>query len=215
MRKVTAAEMREIDRCAIQEFGIPGVVLMENAGRGAATVALDMLKGADNPKAAVVCGQGNNGGDGYVIARHLHNAGISVVVRIVAPREKIAGDALINLSIIEKMKLDVQFISADSLDFSDATIIVDALLGTGLSGAVREPYLTAIRKINAAAKPVLAVDIPSGLNSDTGEVLGECVRAARTVTFALPKIGFTIKAGPAVAGPVTVVDIGVPRELFL
>lgn len=213
-RAVTAAEMREIDRRAIEDYGIPGVALMENAGRGAAHTALQMLGPKRLARVAIVCGSGNNGGDGYVIARHLHNAGHAVTVWLLAPRDRITGDAAINLHIIEKMRLDIRPALPGQLTFGDADLIVDAMLGTGLSGEVREPFASAIDAINAAGKPVLAVDIPSGLNSDTGEVLGRCIRATRTATFALPKLGFARAAGPQMTGPVDVVDIGIPRKLL-
>ncbi len=214
MRHATREEIREADRVAIEEYGVPGVVLMENAGRGAAQVALEMLGGKAGARAAIVCGSGNNGGDGFVVARHLHNAGVAVVVHLLCPRDKIAGDALVNLTIIEKMALDVRETTAARLDLSGADLVVDALLGTGLSGEVREPYLSAIRAVNIAGRPVLAIDIPSGLDANTGAVLGECVRATRTATFALPKVGFTRGSGPQVTGPVTVIDIGMPKEVL-
>jgi hydroxyethylthiazole kinase-like uncharacterized protein yjeF len=214
MRHATREQIREVDRTAIEEYGMPGVILMENAGRGATEVALEMLAGKENAHAAVVCGRGNNGGDGFVIARHLHNRGVGVTVFLLAPREKIGGDALINLQIAEKMGLDIRDAQPTDLDFSGCDLVVDAMLGTGLAGDVREPFLAAIKAVNAAGRPVLAVDIPSGLDADTGEILGDCVRAARTATFALPKVGFTRAAGPEMTGDVTVVDIGVPREIL-
>ena len=231
MRHATREEIREVDRIAIEDYAMPGVILMENAGRGAAEVAMQMLEPEDTccsrsasaerapgtcrrPHVAIVCGRGNNGGDGFVVARHLDNRGIGVTVHLLAPRDKIGGDALVNLQIAEKMKLDIRDARPDELDFAESGLIVDAILGTGLSGEVREPFRAAIDAINAAGKPVLAIDIPSGLDANTGEILGDCVRATRTATFALPKIGFTRGSGPATCGDVTVVDIGVPREIL-
>ncbi len=231
MRHVTREEVREVDRAAIDDYGMPGAILMENAGRGATDVALDMLGSGDTSRSrsasadrasgacppahvAIVCGRGNNGGDGYVVARHLHNRGIASTVHLLAPRDKIGGDALINLEIIERMTLDIRRSEPGDLDFSPADLIVDAMLGTGLAGEVREPYLSAINAINDAGKPVLGIDIPSGLDANTGAILGNCVRATRTATFALPKIGFTRESGPDVTGEVTVIDIGVPREIL-
>jgi len=214
MRNVTREEIREVDGIAIEDYAMPGVILMENAGRGATQMALEMLGDIEHPRVAIVCGRGNNGGDGFVVARHLHNRGVGVTVHLLAPREKIGGDALVNLRIAEKMKLDIRDAAAGELDFAESGLIVDAILGTGLSGEVREPFRAAIRAINAAGKPVLAIDIPSGLDANTGEILGDCVRATRTATFALPKIGFRRNSGPAMCGDVTVVDIGVPREIL-
>ena len=218
MRHATREEVREVDRIAMEEYAMPGVILMENAGRGAADVAMQMLESGGTrgprPHAAIVCGRGNNGGDGFVIARHLHNRGVGVTVHLLAPRDKIGGDALINLQIAEKMKLDIRQSTPDDLDFSGCDLIIDAMLGTGLSGEVREPFRAAIGAVNAARKPVLAVDIPSGLDANTGGILGDCVRATRTATFALPTIGFTLRSGPEMTGEVAVVDIGVPREIL-
>lgn len=214
MRYATSKEIREADRVAIEEYGVPGVVLMENAGRGAAVVALEMLGGKRGARVAIVCGSGNNGGDGFVVARYLHNADVSVTVYLLCPRAKITGDALTNLGIIEKMAIDIRETPFALLDLSDTDLVVDALLGTGLSGDVREPFLSAIRAINASGKPVLAIDIPSGLDANTGAVLGECVRATRTATFALPKVGFTRGSGPQMSGVVTVIDIGMPKKVL-
>jgi len=214
MRHATREEIREIDRAAIGRYGMPGVILMENAGRGAADCALDMLGGKANPHVAIVCGRGNNGGDGFVIARHLHNRGVGVTIWLLAPRDEIQGDARVNLDIVTAMKLDIREARPDALDFAQSDLVVDAILGTGLSGEVREPLRTAIRLVNRSGKAVLAVDIPSGLDANTGRILGECVRADRTATFALPKIGFTRECGPQQVGEVTVIDIGVPRELL-
>ncbi len=214
VRYLTREEMRAADRKAIEDYGMPGVILMENAGRGAAHCALEMLVEGRRARVSVVCGPGNNGGDGFVVARHLHNAGVSVAVRLLAPREKTTGDALVNLQIAEKMRLDIRHVEPAELDFSEADLVVDAMLGTGLSGEVREPFAAAIRAINAAGKPVLAIDIPSGLDANTGRVLGGCVHATRTATFAAPKVGFIRNSGPEMAGEVTVVDIGMPRSIL-
>ena len=217
---LSVAAMREADRRAIEEFGIPGVVLMENAGRGAADVALEMLKGAANPSAVIVAGRGNNGGDGFVIARHLANAGVSVKVRVLARFDDISGDARVNLEIVRRMRLDVREIAFPnssrelSAELTGATLVVDAMLGTGTKGAIREPYLSAIDLVNRAGRPVLAVDVPSGLNADSGEPLGACVIAAHTVTFAAPKTGMLNPAAARYLGTLTVVDIGLPRELL-
>lgn len=218
----TREQMRELDRRAIEEYGVPGVVLMENAGRGAAQVALEMLGDPFLRMAVIFCGKGNNGGDGFVIARHLHNAGVGV--RLVLAFDPSGcdpdSDAGVNLRIAERMGLRFTiavekygFLQAASFA-KEADIVIDALLGTGLSGEVREPYLSLIRLINAEEKPVLAVDIPSGIDANTGCVLRAAVRATRTATFAGPKVGFTLADGPAHTGPVDVVDIGMPRELL-
>jgi NAD(P)H-hydrate epimerase len=194
---------------------------MENAGRGAAEVAAAMLGDPAGRKVVVFCGKGNNGGDGFVVGRHLHNRGAKVEFILACRPEEIGrrSDAGINLGIVEKMRLHLHVaagapgaLEAVALEKS-ADLLVDALLGTGLAGDVRDPYLDLIRLLNAADKPILAIDIPSGLDADTGRVLRAAVRAARTATFVLPKTGFDLAEGPAHTGLVTVVDIGVPKEL--
>ena len=217
---VTVARMREADRRAIEEYGIPGVVLMENAGRGAAGVALEMLIEAGAQTALVLAGRGNNGGDGYVIARHLANAGVEVRVRVLAALDDITGDARVNLNVIRKMGLDVREMhlpdERDTLaaELNAAGLVVDAMLGTGTRGDIREPFLTAVKLVNDAARPVLAVDIPSGLNGDTGPGEGPAVVARRTVTFAAAKVGLLGPDARPFVGRLTVVDIGIPRELL-
>ena len=212
--------MREADRRAIEEIGIPGVVLMENAGRGAAQVALAMLEGVHRPNVVILAGRGNNGGDGYVIARHLANAGAHVHVRLLAKFDDVKGDAETNLRIIRNMKLDVREIDlaagADSLagELKDAHLIVDAMLGTGAKGEIREPFASAIEAVNASGRHVLALDIPSGLHGDTGKPLGHCVVAQRTATFAAAKQGLLEESARPYAGEINVVDIGMPRELL-
>jgi len=220
-KRCTREQVRELDRRATQDYGIPSVVLMENAGRGAALVAAEMLGKTGGKSVVIFCGKGNNGGDGYVVARHLRNLGAGVEVVVACPPEEIESesDAGVNLCIIRKMGLPLHIASDENGQFlagdlaKKADLIVDALLGTGLSGEVREPYLSLIRLINAADKPVLSIDIPSGLDANTGNVLRAAVRATRTATFVLPKVGFDVAEGPAHVGCVTVVDIGVPKEL--
>ncbi|HYV36542.1 MAG TPA: NAD(P)H-hydrate epimerase [Gemmataceae bacterium] len=212
---LTRAQVREIDRRAIEEFGVPGVVLMENAGRGAAEILLSL--GVKGP-VVICCGKGNNGGDGFVIARHLDNRGIPVQVLLFAKPEDLTGDAAINYRIIERCGMPL-LIQPDSLKLqallASTDWIVDALLGTGLSGVVRGPIESVIRSINASAKPVLAVDIPSGLDCDSGQSLGTTIRATHTVTFVAEKVGFANPMAKEYLGQVHVVDIGAPRNAFV
>jgi len=220
MRALTVAQMREADRRAIEEFGIPGAVLMENAGQGAAGVALEMLADAAAARALVLAGRGNNGGDGYVIARHLSTRGIDVRVRLLAAFDDILGDARVHLDVLRRMKLDVREMQLPkeretlASELKWCGLVVDAMLGTGTRGEVREPFRTAIELVNASGLAVLAVDIPSGLNGDTGECEGPCVIAQRTATFAAPKLGMLRPSARAFVGKITVVDIGMPRELL-
>src|SRR5262245_25447385 len=187
---LTRAQVREIDRRAIEEYGVPGVVLMENAGRGAAEVLLSL--GVGGP-AVICCGKGNNGGDGLVIARHLDNRGVGVRVLLFARPDELTGDAAANYRIIERSGLPIVIepdLGTLLAERSAATWVVDALFGTGLTGAVRPPFNGIIAAINGSGRPVLAVDIPSGLDCDTGLSPGPTVRAAHTVTFVAEKVGF-------------------------
>jgi NAD(P)H-hydrate epimerase len=208
-------EVRAIDRRAIDEFGVPGVVLMENAGRGAAELLLSLgVSGL-----VVICaGKGNNGGDGFVIARHLDNAGHSVRVFLFGRPADLTGDAAINYQIIARsglaITIDAEKVFDDAVlrsEFATAAWIVDALFGTGLTGPVRSPFDQVIAATNISGKRVLAVDIPSGLDCDTGQPLGPCVRATHTVTFVAQKKGFANPAAKEWLGQVHVVGIGAPR----
>jgi NAD(P)H-hydrate epimerase len=205
-------EVRAVDRRAIEEFGVPGVVLMENAGRGSAELLLSL--GIHGP-VAICCGGGNNGGDGFVIARHLHNKRVPVRVLLFARPEELAGDAAINYHIIARLGLPVAVyagpqVDADKLrrELALAEWVVDALFGTGLTGPVRAPFDAVIDAINAASARVLAIDIPSGLDCDTGEPLGPTVRAKHTITFVAQKKGFANPAAQPWLGQVHVADIG-------
>lgn len=230
-RPFTREEMRDLDRKAMVDYLIPGIILMENAGRNVAGEAVSMLRHAHQlqtesipgtRKVAVLCGKGNNGGDGYVIARHLHNSGVSVKVFVVANISDILkeGDAAVNLQILLKMKIPVQelpdiaAVKNLAKELRGYDVIIDALFGTGLSGEVREPFRTLIDAVNDSRKPIISVDIPSGLDANTGEVLGAAVKATKTVTFAVSKKGFYLNEGPAHTGEVVVTDISIPWELI-
>lgn len=214
-------EVRAFDKWAINTLGIPGVVLMENAGRSCAELIRDELTGVTNPNVCIFCGTGNNGGDGYVIARHLLNSGFNVVVVICGNRDKIRGDARTNLEILERMGQPIEQLDLDEADVPrrvaalarGADMLVDALFGTGLSGPLRGKYRELIDSINSQGCPILAVDIPSGLDCDTGESLGAAVKATCTVTFVAVKKGFTV-APSAVryTGEIFVASVGVEPE---
>lgn len=214
---LTRTQVRAVDQIAIDRFGIPGIVLMENAGRGAADWLLELGCGE---RIAILCGAGNNGGDGFVIARHLANRGRQVSILLIVPPEKIRGDAAVNLRIVQAMQLPLEVLdpvanpATLTARLSNADWIVDALLGTGATGSVREPYATTIRLMNASGKPILAVDLPSGLDADTGEPSGACVRASATATFVARKPGFDRPAAAEFLGQVRVIDIGVPQAVI-
>jgi len=211
-------EVRTFDSWAINTLGIPGVVLMENAGRSCAELIKEKLAGVAKPKVCIFCGTGNNGGDGYVIARHLLNSGFSVTVAICGDRNKIKGDAKINLDILERLGQPIEQLNLKSGDIAGrvkaftagADMLVDALFGTGLSGQLSDEYKQLIESINGRNCPVLAVDIPSGLDCDTGEPLGAAIRADYTVTFVAVKKGFTSEStAPQYTGEIFVASIGV------
>lgn len=223
---LTRAQAREVDRRAIEELGIPGVVLMENAGIHAADVVTGMLEARGGEAVAVVCGGGNNGGDGYVIARHLFNAGRRVIVLSAADPAGITGDAATNHGVCQAMGVPVLRIDDErSLDehggkLASADVVVDALLGTGFVAerGLRGHAASVVSAINAASagEPgplVLAVDVPSGLDCDTGEVAEPTVRADATVTFVAPKRGFAAEPAQACLGQLFVVGIGTPPGL--
>ena len=204
--------VRAVDRAAITEFGIPGIVLMENAARALAVEARVML--ADTVGSVViVCGSGNNGGDGWALARHLHNTGSDVKIAPLAePRE--GGDAAVNCRICRAMSLAEVAIDDLPTHLAACDLIVDAIFGTGLDRAVTGTAAAVIERINQSARPVLAVDVPSGLDCDTGQPLGTAVRAMRTVTFVARKPGMDVVTAKAYTGRVVVGDIGAPVELL-
>jgi NAD(P)H-hydrate epimerase len=193
-----------------------GLVLMENAGRGTADLLL-RLRGTG--PVCICCGKGNNGGDGLVIARHLEAAGVDVHVLLFADPDALVGDAATNLAILQAAATALTTV-AGTIDgtarkvLEGAEWIVDALLGTGVQGAVRDPYSGVIAAINEAPGSVLAVDLPSGLDCDTGTPLGTCIQADQTVTFVARKAGFDCAGAEDWTGPVTVLPIGVPRQLL-
>jgi NAD(P)H-hydrate epimerase len=215
-------EVRELDRRAIQGFGVPGLVLMENAGRGCAELLMKL-----NPErklVAILCGPGNNGGDGFVIARHLDNHGWPVIVQVFAKHNRTAGDSDINFDILYTSGIAFDQYHPEQFDpahrsmvlrraIEPAGWIVDALFGNGLTRALAPPFDDLVGIVNSSGKPVLAVDLPSGLDCDSGEPLGTAVRAAHTATFVARKKGFLNPASNAWTGEVHVINIAAPRVL--
>ena len=218
VRPLSRDEVRGIDARAAGEFGVPTLVLMENAGRGAAELLRAEL--APGSRVLILCGPGNNGGDGGVVARHLDAWGVPVrVVWFVAPKN-LRGDAAVQFQILERSRIDQSHCIDDSGDpalddlFAKADWVVDGLLGTGLTRAVEGTLRAAIEAINRSGRPVLALDLPSGLDADRGLPLGTAVHATITATFVAPKLGFSSPGASAYLGTVKVVDIGVPRALL-
>jgi hydroxyethylthiazole kinase-like uncharacterized protein yjeF len=213
---MTRQQVRNIDDWAINTIGLPGVVLMENAGKSCSDMITQILKNKTHPRVSIFCGTGNNGGDGFVIARHLLNAGFKVSLAICGDRSKIKGDAKINLDVLEKLGF-----VADTMDFNadiwqqvanftaDSDMIVDAVFGTGLAGKLSDEYCRLFDSINQLKIPVLGVDIPSGLDCDTGLPLGSCVKADYTITFVAVKKGFTYQHAGDYTGKIFVASIGI------
>jgi len=218
---LTCQQIRALDKLAIEQVGIPGIVLMENAGRGIAEFVYGALVNPQADRVTILCGPGNNGGDGFVVARHLHNAGVPVDVVLAVPPEKSTGDAGTNLAILQRMKVDlIRAYEPDGLDVAKEAVrrsraIIDALLGTGSTGSPRGVMAALIELANATPQARrIAIDLPSGLDAERGEIHEPCFRADATVTMVAPKAGFLTPPGRAVVGRIVVVDIGVPRELI-
>ncbi|MEZ6195214.1 MAG: NAD(P)H-hydrate epimerase [Planctomycetota bacterium] len=216
-----AEETRDRDRRATAEFGIPGLLLMENAGRGAAELAESLAASGLRDGFWVLAGPGNNGGDAYVAARHLANRGHAVVVSRLAGREGYAKapDAALNLGILERWGVALHDDRDTSVGQRRAALpfrrplLVDGLLGTGLRGAVRAPIADWIRDLRALELPALSLDLPSGLDADDGSVHGVALPALATATFGAPKPGLLLGEGPALAGQTAVIDISWPPAL--
>lgn len=217
-RVLTAEEMQAADHHAIATMGIPGLALMENAGRHVAVFAAEMA--GPGARVAIVCGRGNNGGDGLVAARHLAGWGRRVEIVLVARPDALSGDAAVHFAVARAMGVPVR-VAADTEAFAHLPppgtfdLVVDGLLGTGLRGDVRGAALEAIAWINGHGRPVLAIDIPSGLCADQGRPLGTAVRATRTVTFAASKLGQWLYPGPDHVGELIIADIGIPEAALV
>jgi len=223
--RLTRQQVREVDRLTIEVYGIPGVVLMENAGINASAAVLDVIVddlGLHPTEATVsiICGGGNNGGDGYVMARQLHVWGVAVTVFAVRPLAELRGDAGINAAICDRMKLKILDVSeSEGIDhaktlWAESDVMVDALLGTRFHGQVRAKEASVIEAMNGCERPiVVAVDVPSGLDCDTGEPSNATVRADVTITFVAAKVGFDRETALPWVGKVLEADIGIPLSL--
>jgi NAD(P)H-hydrate epimerase len=220
LKVATAKEMQRIDRVTINKYGIAGTVLMERAGLAVVRRIneLYLTDGRGLSTVIILCGGGNNGGDGLVIARILHNQGRDVRVYLTAKPAALKGDGKINYHAAKKFGVAIyptkNFLAGHLSPIIRHSLIVDALLGTGLSKEVRSPLSDVIRKVNRASSPVISVDIPSGISSDTGQMMGSAVKADSTVTFGLPKRGHLLYPGAEYAGELFVEDIGFPKGLL-
>ncbi|MHC4124786.1 MAG: NAD(P)H-hydrate epimerase [Planctomycetota bacterium] len=215
-------QVRSVDAWAINELLIPGVVLMENAGRSCAELIRKKLAKINKPNVCIFCGTGNNGGDGYVIARHLLNSGFEITVVVCGDCDRVKGDARINLDILRAMALPIKQLGINrsnlsdkvSLLAADSDMIVDGIFGTGLRGQLRNDYKQLITSINSQNKPIFAIDIPSGLDCDTGLPLATAIKADYTVTFVAVKKGFVSnKTASKYTGEVWIASIGIEPGL--
>lgn len=205
---------RKVDEIAIEDYGIPGVVLMENAGRG---VAETLLNEKPTGPISILCGKGNNGGDGFVVARHLEAMGINVSVYIFESPDLFSPDAKTNYEIIRRAKTPIHRLNCPAevdvliSSLEESEWIVDALLGTGVRGRAREPYITVIHAVNSMIMHVLSVDVPSGLDCDAGPVVDGTIRADITATMVAPKLGMLTEHAENYVGKIQIVDIGLPK----
>ena len=210
-------QTREVDRRAVAEYGMSGLVLMENAGRGVADFLCRL--GMSGP-VVICCGKGNNGGDGFVVARHLDLRGVPVRVLLCAEPQELIGDAATNFGILQKLGVPIEFFGKQHDDerlkrlLAGAAWVVDALLGTGATGSPRPPIDAVIEGLNDSRLPIVAIDVPSGLDCDTGTAAETTVRARHTCTFVAQKPGFLTPGAERYTGEVHVLDIGAPRRLL-
>jgi NAD(P)H-hydrate epimerase len=219
LRILNAAQMREADRFTIDELGIPSLVLMENAGRQVVAAMEAAYEPRLNGRVAVLCGRGNNGGDGFVVARTLLQRGIDAAVFVIGALSDVRGDAKTNLDILGRLGVTVVEINDEQsweLHFSEiaqCTLIVDAIFGTGLTAALGGMMETVVADVNASSIPIVSIDLPSGLSADTPHVIGPCIDASMTVTLAAPKLPLVLPPGEEHAGDVVIADIGIPHEV--
>ncbi len=216
MRILNSAQMRDVDKRTIQEFGIASIVLMENAGRQVVAAVDAMFSDLSSLHIALLCGRGNNGGDGFVIARTLAQRGVEVSTFLVGSAAEIAGDARANLEVLMRLGhniVEVADATAWELHFPEirsADVLIDAMFGTGLRTPLTGLYETIVADINASDLPVVSVDLPSGLSADTPDPIGPCIDATMTVTLGTPKLPLVLPPGEAHCGDVVIADIGIP-----
>jgi len=220
MKVATAEQMQELDRKTIENYRIPGTVLMENAGRGATEVISSFFPDLQRRKVAIFAGKGNNGGDGFVMGRCLLNRRVPVKIFLLADPNALRGDAEVNFQAFKRMKGEITPVPS-SLEFQKVKkdlerfdLVIDGIFGTGLDAEVRGYYREVINYLNGLQKPIVSIDIPSGLDANTGQPLGTAIRATLTITFGLPKVGHLISPGIDYVGQLNVIDIGIPRILI-
>jgi len=215
MEKINIKKARLIDEKATKEFGLSTLVLMENAGRSVAEEIIKLKK----KKIAIFCGKGNNAGDGFVCARHLLSRGLNPDIFLLAEISEVKNEARINLDILLKLKPKIFKINEDNFLFyknkiKDYDLIIDAIFGIGLKGEISGLFKEVIKAINSLAKYVVSVDVPSGLDANTGRILGTCIKANKTITFLAIKKGMLINKGPRYCGKILVKDLGFPFKFL-
>lgn len=217
MKSVTARQMKRLDALAIKRYGIPALILMENAGRTACEEALKMLPKKGVRRAAVFCGYGNNGGDGFVCVRHLINKGVQVRIYLIGQKKKFSKESRVNYQILGNMKQKFKIIRGVNAlgklekEINKYDLIIDGIFGIGIKGELSSLYQELFNILNKSKVLILALDIPSGLDADTGKPLGNAVRAVKTVTFGLIKNGLTKKEARKFTGKIIIADISLPR----
>lgn len=233
MDYLTVKEINEIDCLASKKYGLPPLILMENAGRSVAEQTIKTLKrktsappakanwrrAGKTQKIAIFCGGGKNGGDGFVAARYLFNYGYKIKVYLLKKPTEISGDPLTNFSILKKMGIKTKIVSVNLLsnlskELHSADCIIDAVFGTGLKGKIEGLPTQLIKLINQTKKPIISIDVPSGLDADTGLPLGNCIKAKITVTMGYPKKGFLNPETKKFLGKLVIADIGYPRKII-
>lgn len=215
---MTVAQIRKLEKIAIEQIGLPSVVLMENAGRAVADSLLKSFSASPRLRVAVLCGTGNNGGDGFVAARHLWARGVMAEVLVCGNISDLKHDPKIFYDALKSLRITVRPIRTINASFvrriSKVDVVIDAIFGIGLNRPLEGFYRQVVQAVNDSRKKIWAVDIPSGLDGSTGKIWGECMKATTTVSFSCMKRGFLINDGPRCTGRVRAVDIGIPDVLF-
>ncbi|MFA5259880.1 MAG: NAD(P)H-hydrate epimerase [Candidatus Omnitrophota bacterium] len=218
-KALSVRQIQALDRKAIERCGVPSLALMENAGKAVASEALRLMKTIARPRVVVVCGLGNNAGDGFVAARHLLNAGVALHVFVVGSVSQLKNDAAVYSRVLKNCGCRLAEIRSVTAGFKrelqNADLVIDAIFGVGLNRDITGLFAEVIPVLNESRKKILAVDIPSGLDGTTGAVYGACVKAYQTVTFSVMKKGFLNKAAARWTGRVIVADIGIPKKLWM
>ncbi|MCM8767874.1 MAG: NAD(P)H-hydrate epimerase [Candidatus Omnitrophica bacterium] len=214
---LTKKEIMRIEKETMEKFGISNLILMENAGRESFYIIKKELKNIKNRKFFVFCGKGNNGGDGFVLSRYLFNYGVDVKVFYFGEINDFTEISLINFNILKKLKIDIERINVlklKNMNIGSADVVIDAILGIGIKGIIEGEMKDVIEFINKNSNFIISIDIPSGLDADTGEIYGICVKSNLTISMGFLKKGFFIGKGPEYTGKIKIADIGFPKYYY-